>query len=147
MVAPQYVKNASWEMMRCCCTLVLGGLDGRGWIASNIFLVGCRVRCDLLGCWLGSGIVGWGRVPGVLLRVWRWWVRCLAWCTRGAVGLVDVVMAGLSGRVTLMSPSVVATSGVIGPPSEVDISLLDGGWRVLMIFCKALAMVERMAKR
>ena len=133
-------------MMRCCCTLVLGGLDGRGWIASNTFRVGCRIRCDLLG-WLGGSVVGFGRVPGVLLRVWRWWVRCLVRCTRGAVGLVDVVMVGLSGRVTLMSPSVVDSPGVIGPPSELDFSPCAGCWRRLMIFCKALAMVDRMAKR
>jgi len=82
MVAPQYVKNASWEMMRCCCTLVLGGLDGRGRIVSITFLVGCRVRCERLG-WLGGCVAGFGRVPGVLLRVWRWWVRCLMRCTRG----------------------------------------------------------------
>ena len=35
-----------------------------------------------------------GTAPGVLLRVLRMWVRGVALCVAGAVGLVDVVTKG-----------------------------------------------------
>ena len=44
--------------------------------------------------WGEGGVVIWGRAPGVFLRVWRAWVRGLVRRSRGAVGLVVVVMGG-----------------------------------------------------
>ena len=91
---------------------------------------------------IGLMVAGFGRggmVPGLLLRVRRRCVRGLLRRTLGAVGFVDVVTAGLVGRMTLGSPSVADNS-----PSVADNSPSVVGFRLVMSFWRAVATLERM---